>query len=50
MKSLLMGTRYKPLQSVNYHDGLDWLCLVGQSQWVTVIGWFNFVMPRADIT
>jgi hypothetical protein len=61
MKSLLMGTEYKPLQSVNYHDsrahgyewsrvltglvefwdGLDWLCLVVQSQWATMVGWCN---------
>jgi hypothetical protein len=26
---------------VGFWYGIDWLCLVGQSQWVSVIGWCN---------
>jgi hypothetical protein len=40
MKSLLMGTEYKPLQSVNYHDS----CAHGYEQSEILTGLVGFWM------
>jgi hypothetical protein len=52
MESLLMGTGYKPLQSVNYHDSRAhsyerFGVLTGL---VGFLGWFGLVMSGWEIT